>query len=188
MACPSTTWRYCCVRPRSIRACSRLRSGGRTCRPGSRGGTKVPDPSGRAFLALLACASEGLSARRFSEYLSLGQVPDLELATGAPPTDREVWVAPADEDSVLPTPRVPGKGQLSLLDLVSEPAGPADVGPRCQPASGRRPGESGIRDADEVPVLEGHAAGTVEMGSAFGRVRGDRRLRPLGPPSRRPDT
>ena len=118
-------------------------------------GTKVPDPSGRAFLALLACASEGLSARRFSEYLSLGQVPDLELATGAPPTDREVWVAPADEDSVLPTPRVPGKGQLSLLDLVSEPAGPADVGPRCQPASGRRPGESGIRDADEVPVLEG---------------------------------
>ena len=117
-------------------------------------GTKVPDPSGRAFLALLACASEGLSARRFSEYLSLGQVPDLEVATGAPPTDREVWVAPADEDKVLPTPRVPVTGQLWLLDLASEPAGPADVGPR-QPARGRRLGESGLRDADEVPVLEG---------------------------------
>ena len=38
-------------------------------------GTRRPDPAGRAFLALLACAEEGLSARRFAEYLSLGQVP-----------------------------------------------------------------------------------------------------------------
>ena len=38
-------------------------------------GTRLPDPSGRALLALLACAAEGLSARRFSEYLSLAQVP-----------------------------------------------------------------------------------------------------------------
>ena len=38
-------------------------------------GTRRPDPSGRAFLALLACADEDLSARRFAEYLSLGQVP-----------------------------------------------------------------------------------------------------------------
>jgi hypothetical protein len=34
-------------------------------------GTTRPDPSGRAMLALLACAAEGLSARRFAEYLSL---------------------------------------------------------------------------------------------------------------------
>lgn len=47
-------------------------------------GTRKPDPSGRALLALLACAAEGLSARRFAEYLSLGQVPD-EDDTGAPP-------------------------------------------------------------------------------------------------------
>ncbi|MDP1571327.1 MAG: PD-(D/E)XK nuclease family protein [Vicinamibacterales bacterium] len=39
-------------------------------------GTRRPDPAGRAFLALLACADEQLSARRFAEYLSLGQVPD----------------------------------------------------------------------------------------------------------------
>jgi ATP-dependent helicase/nuclease subunit B len=39
-------------------------------------GTSRPDPAGRAFLALLACADEGLSARRFAEYLSLGQVPE----------------------------------------------------------------------------------------------------------------
>ncbi|MBI2203608.1 MAG: exodeoxyribonuclease V subunit gamma [Candidatus Rokubacteria bacterium] len=59
-------------------------------------GTARPDPSGRAFLALLDCALERLSAQRFAEYLSLGQVPPLD-ATGAPPTDRAVWVAPDDE-------------------------------------------------------------------------------------------
>src|SRR2546425_8012441 len=41
-------------------------------------GTSRPDPSGRAFLALLDCVVEGLSARRFAEYLSLGQVPPLD--------------------------------------------------------------------------------------------------------------
>jgi len=34
-------------------------------------GTLRPDPSGRAFLALLACAWEGCTATRFAEYLSL---------------------------------------------------------------------------------------------------------------------
>ncbi len=38
-------------------------------------GTRRPDPVGRAFVALLSCAVEGLSAKRFDEYLSLGQVP-----------------------------------------------------------------------------------------------------------------
>ena len=38
-------------------------------------GTERPDPAGRAFIALLSCAAEGLSAKRFDEYLSLGQVP-----------------------------------------------------------------------------------------------------------------
>jgi len=59
-------------------------------------GTSRPDPAGRAFLALLDCALEGLSARRFAEYLSLGQVPALD-ASGAPPTERSVWTAPDDE-------------------------------------------------------------------------------------------
>jgi ATP-dependent helicase/nuclease subunit B len=59
-------------------------------------GTKRPDPSGRAFLALLDCALENLSARRFAEYLSLGQVPLLDAA-GAPPIDRAAWTAPEDE-------------------------------------------------------------------------------------------
>ncbi|MBZ5632908.1 MAG: PD-(D/E)XK nuclease family protein [Acidobacteriia bacterium] len=52
-------------------------------------GTARPHPSGRAFLALLLCAGERLSASRFAEYLSLGQVPE---NPGAPK-----WVAPEDE-------------------------------------------------------------------------------------------
>ena len=41
-------------------------------------GTRRPHPAGRAFLAVLACACEKLSARRFAEYLSLAQVPQLD--------------------------------------------------------------------------------------------------------------
>ena len=52
-------------------------------------GTARPHPSGRAFLALLLCAGERLSASRFAEYLSLGQVPEIPGAAK--------WVAPEDE-------------------------------------------------------------------------------------------
>jgi ATP-dependent helicase/nuclease subunit B len=51
-------------------------------------GSRRPDPAGRALLALLACAAEGLSARRFGEYLSLGQVPDKKRTeTWRPPEE-----------------------------------------------------------------------------------------------------
>ncbi len=50
-------------------------------------GTVRPDPAGRAFVTLLSCAAEHLSARRFAEYLSLGQVP-ARTAEGAPPPPR----------------------------------------------------------------------------------------------------
>jgi CRISPR/Cas system-associated exonuclease Cas4 (RecB family) len=59
-------------------------------------GAARPDPAGRAFLALLACASDGCSASRFAEYLSLGQVPPLN-ADGAPQARPVQWV-PADDD------------------------------------------------------------------------------------------
>jgi ATP-dependent helicase/nuclease subunit B len=39
-------------------------------------GASIPEPGGRALLALLNCAAERFSARRFAEYLSLGQLPD----------------------------------------------------------------------------------------------------------------
>jgi hypothetical protein len=51
-------------------------------------------------LLLLDCALEKLSARRFAEYLSLGQVP-APGADGAPPERRQVWVAAEDEALVL---------------------------------------------------------------------------------------
>jgi ATP-dependent helicase/nuclease subunit B len=54
-------------------------------------GVRRPHPAGRAFLALLACAVEKLSARRFAEYLSLAQVPSLENAPAAP------FVPPRDD-------------------------------------------------------------------------------------------
>jgi ATP-dependent helicase/nuclease subunit B len=59
-------------------------------------GAAHPDPAGRAFLALLACASDGCSASRFAEYLSLGQVPPLD-ADGAPQARPPEWV-PADDE------------------------------------------------------------------------------------------
>src|SRR3989475_6143102 len=47
-------------------------------------GTRRPDPAGRAFIALLSCAVDGLSAKRFDEYLSLGQVPRMGERRGPP--------------------------------------------------------------------------------------------------------
>ncbi len=67
-------------------------------------GSLRPNPAGRAFLALLACAGERLSASRFAEYLSLGQTPKPD-ADGAPPKVEEVpWVEPAGEQLVLKSP------------------------------------------------------------------------------------
>ena len=62
-------------------------------------GTRRPDPAGRALLALLACAGEDLSARRFAEYVSLGQVPLNEAG------DADQWAPPTDEivEAVVPT-------------------------------------------------------------------------------------
>jgi ATP-dependent helicase/nuclease subunit B len=62
-------------------------------------GTRRPDPAGRAFYSLLKCAIESLSARRFAEYLSLGQVPDASAA-GEPPASvprGDQWVEPESE-------------------------------------------------------------------------------------------
>jgi CRISPR/Cas system-associated exonuclease Cas4 (RecB family) len=91
-------------------------------------GTARPDPAGRAFLALLDCALEGLSARRFAEYLSLGQVPSLDAA-GAPPMVPAAWTAPDDEAFGLATGAVGAEG---------EPAAAPD-----------------LADADDRPVVEG---------------------------------
>jgi RecB family exonuclease len=87
-------------------------------------GAIAPDPAGRALLALLACAAEGLSARRFAEYLSLGVVPRPE-ANGAPPAAPprdERFVAPADDASVF------GARALALAGVSAERDGDEEAG------------------------------------------------------------
>src|SRR5262249_7240093 len=118
-----------------------------------------PDPSGRAFLALLDCALEGLSARRFAEYLSLGQVPPLDAA-GAPPVNRAKWTAPEDEILGLATEATP----------LEEPV-PSDTSGSQEP------------DADDHPVVEGTLRAPwkweqllVESAVVGGKVRWIRRL------------
>ena len=77
-------------------------------------GARRPDPTGRAFYILLLCAAEGLSAHRFAEYLSLGQVPDA-TPEGKPPEAAprsERWVTP-DEDWIA---------ALMAEDVPEEPA------------------------------------------------------------------
>jgi ATP-dependent helicase/nuclease subunit B len=61
-------------------------------------GTRRPDPTGRAFLAVLSCATENFSAKRFAEYLSLAQVPSLDDSGKAPAGSGNLtWVASRDD-------------------------------------------------------------------------------------------
>ena len=119
-------------------------------------GTRRPDPAGRAFLALLDCARERFSARRFAEYLSLGQVPALD-AGGGPPVRSPAWLVADDE--------VLGSGALAPEETPAAEAGN-------EPA-----------DADEVPVVAGTLrapwkweALLVESAVIGGRERWARRL------------
>ena len=73
-------------------------------------GTRRPDPAGRAFVALLSCAVDGLSAKRFDEYLSLGQVPQMSDRV---PDDGAV-VAPRDDAFAPLTGRATPDGDSEL--------------------------------------------------------------------------
>jgi len=121
-------------------------------------GARRPDPAGRAFLALLDCARERLSARRFAEYLSLGQVPTLD-AGGRPPATSPRWTVPDDE--VLGAPA----------------AAVEDDAPASAPLDAPPP------DSDAAPVVEGTLrapwrweAMLVESAVIGGRGRWARRL------------
>lgn len=87
-------------------------------------GTRLPDPAGRAFLALLACRAEGLSARRFAEYLSFAVVPP--LTDGLPPEGLPDW-APPQEETLGPTSvQETVQGQLALPFDTPAPPEPTD--------------------------------------------------------------
>jgi hypothetical protein len=125
-------------------------------------GAVRPDPAGRAFCALLKCAAEGLSARRFAEYLSLGQVPDA-TPDGAPPEAAprgERWIPPDSEFAQFSTEDAAGETQ---------PPTPAD------------------EHADEAPVREGQLRAPrrwerllIEAAVIGGRDRWRRRIDGLG--------
>jgi hypothetical protein len=127
-------------------------------------GAVRPDPAGRAFYSLLKCAAEGLSARRFAEYLSLGQVPDAG-AGGVPPE------ATARGDRwVVPDPELVPQFTTSAAD---EPISPTETN---IPTLG----------SDEPPALEGQLRAPrrwerllVEAAVIGGRDRWRRRIEGL---------
>src|SRR6516162_6781498 len=92
-------------------------------------GAVRPDPAGRAFHALLCCATENLSARRFAEYLSLSQVPDAK-SDGSPPeaaAQSERWVVP-DQD-LIPRAVAEALGEETLSQQVSIATGDPEKDP-----------------------------------------------------------
>lgn len=105
-------------------------------------GTRRPHPAGRAFLAMLACACEKLSARRFAEYLSLAQVPQLDPKTGGPrPPETNYgfdFIVPDDE----------------VLAPVLEQAEEAIAGVR-QPDAADVPAEDSADASSDAAVVDG---------------------------------
>lgn len=78
-------------------------------------GARRPHPTGRAFLSLLSCALDGLSASRFAEYLSLDGFPRVENAADlahrphawAPPKDERQLVFVSETHTAPPVERSP---------------------------------------------------------------------------------
>jgi ATP-dependent helicase/nuclease subunit B len=98
-------------------------------------GARRPHPSGRAFLAILGCAVERLSAVRFAEYLSLAQVPDIVTA--------ETEVLPPADDVVS------GFMGISADEPEDSARGPSEARPASAEATAvrRSLGEGGSRRA-----------------------------------------
>jgi ATP-dependent helicase/nuclease subunit B len=77
-------------------------------------GTRRPDPTGRAFLAILSCATENFSAKRFAEYLSLAQVPALDDSGKARAgSGHSTWVASRDDVFGVLSERAPDESDDS---------------------------------------------------------------------------
>src|SRR6185436_5937128 len=117
-------------------------------------GVMRPDPAGRAFLALLVCAREGCSATRFSEYLSLGQVPAPDRGDAA--------------DNPLPL------DDELLAAFVATPEIQAAPGPAEEPADETSPVINGTLQS---PI--GWEALLVDAAVIGGAERWERRLRGL---------
>ena len=98
----STGWRSCSALRPTTKLISKRRSAAQAFPSISRAGPDALILRGRAFVALLSCGAENLSAKRFAEYLSLGQLPDC-APNGEPPAARDhddLWVPPDTEETV----------------------------------------------------------------------------------------
>ncbi|PYR58673.1 MAG: PD-(D/E)XK nuclease family protein, partial [Acidobacteria bacterium] len=128
-------------------------------------GTRRPDPAGRAFVALLSCAVDGLSAKRFDEYLSLGQVP--QVGYDPPP----------------PQPVIPDDELFAPLAGTSGGAGAELARPEDAAGVHARP-EDSIVDSDDDAVVAGTLRSPwkweeliVESAVVGGRSRSDGKAR-----------
>ncbi len=86
-------------------------------------GIRRPDPAGRAFLAILSCATENFSAKRFAEYLSLAQVPSLDDSGKARAgSGHSMWVASRDDVFGVLSERAPDEANDSDIDDQRSPS------------------------------------------------------------------
>jgi ATP-dependent helicase/nuclease subunit B len=130
-------------------------------------GIRRPDPAGRAFIALLSCAVEGLSAKRFDEYLSLGQVPQVER--GQRPEARSQGPANIGQPPI--TDHRPPSDELFVPSLDDEePETPEQAAPA----------EDSTPDSDDEAVIAGTLRSpwkweelVVESAVVGGRTRAD---------------
>src|SRR5262249_30910292 len=109
-------------------------------------------------IALLSCAVEGLSAKRFDEYLSLGQVPQVDRATS--PESRVP----------IPEPRVASDELFVSSPDDEEPETPEQAAPQDEPTA----------DSDDEAVITGTLRSpwkweelVVESAVVGGRTRAD---------------
>ena len=138
-------------------------------------GTRRPDPAGRAFVALLSCGVEGLSAKRFDEYLSLGQVPHIgagRVGRGTADATLPRLTLPRDEVYGLAGETAAGSPRGGM-DGAGEPESPESAAPHLSDS-----------DSDEEAIVSGTLRSPwkweeliVESAVVGGRTRADGKAR-----------
>ena len=133
-------------------------------------GIRRPDPAGRAFIALLSCAVEGLSARRFDEYLSLGQVPRVQSAGGSRRStvdSRQSTVGGRPSTTIIPRDEM---FAAAPSGDETDPESPEDIAADQEP----------VRDSDDEAIVAGMLRApwkweelVVESAVVGGRTRAD---------------
>ena len=119
-------------------------------------GVRRPRVEGRALLALLGCAREGLSARNFAEYLSLGVVPALPVGQATEPA-----VSPRKWERMLVDAAVIGGRTRWAARLSGLAASLAAEGELLEPDDPRR--AESARERSLLASLEGFALPVLDL-------------------------